>query len=70
VVNIHADPRLSVLQHFKENQFFSNTVLKKEYKYAPPASAADDKPDENGITDAMLDFAWGEHVKITVSSLA
>ncbi|KAG2023587.1 nucleosome assembly protein I [Coprinopsis cinerea AmutBmut pab1-1] len=22
--------------HFKENQFFSNTVLKKEYKYAPP----------------------------------
>ena len=28
----------------------------KDYKYTPPAAASDDKPDENGITLAMLDF--------------
>ncbi|KAH6917425.1 hypothetical protein BKA70DRAFT_334487 [Coprinopsis sp. MPI-PUGE-AT-0042] len=50
---------------FKENQYFSNTVLKKEFKYSPPASTEDDKADENGITDAMLHFDWSEHVKIS-----
>jgi len=44
--------------HFKENPYFTNRVLTKEYSYFPPPAAADDKPDENGITEAMVDFLW------------
>jgi len=29
-------------------------VLKKEFKYIPNADAAKEKPDENGISDAMV----------------
>jgi len=48
--------------HFKENPYFSDSVLKKEYKYLPAAAAAGDIPDENGITDTMCQFAWDENV--------
>ncbi|KAF8905439.1 hypothetical protein CPB84DRAFT_1844850 [Gymnopilus junonius] len=51
--------------HFKENQFFNDKVLKKEYKYVAPPSAKDDKPDENGITESMLDFSWDRDVEIS-----
>ncbi|KZP32258.1 hypothetical protein FIBSPDRAFT_916479 [Athelia psychrophila] len=44
--------------YFKENPYFSDAVLKKEFKFVPPPSAADDKPDENGITESMVDFSW------------
>jgi len=49
--------------YFKENPYFSNTVLKKEYKYIPPAPIDGDKPDENGITTQMLEFAWDLNVE-------
>ncbi|EMD41636.1 hypothetical protein CERSUDRAFT_110207 [Gelatoporia subvermispora B] len=49
--------------YFKENPYFSNTVLKKEYQYVPPNSAGDDKADEDGITESMLDFSWERDVK-------
>ncbi|KAJ7081980.1 hypothetical protein C8R43DRAFT_1052513 [Mycena crocata] len=51
--------------HFKENPFFTNTVLKKEYKYNAPANVAeaDNKPDENGITPTMIDFSWQRDVE-------
>ncbi|PPQ62783.1 hypothetical protein CVT24_000477 [Panaeolus cyanescens] len=49
--------------HFKENQFFSDRVLKKEYKYIPPPAADSDTPDENGITQSMLDFSWERDVE-------
>jgi template-activating factor I len=57
------------IQHFKENQFFSNRILKKEYKRIPTPSAESDKPDEHGITDSMLDFSWDRDVEMSVSSL-
>ncbi|TFL06497.1 hypothetical protein BDV98DRAFT_559516 [Pterulicium gracile] len=57
------EPRCFTLEfHFKENPYFTDSVLKKEYKYTPPTASADDKPDEDGITDAMLDFSWGRDV--------
>ncbi|KAK7058334.1 hypothetical protein VNI00_001965 [Paramarasmius palmivorus] len=49
--------------HFKENPHFTDSVLKKEYKYIPPPAAADEKPDEDGITPSMLDFSWERDVK-------
>ncbi|KIY43764.1 hypothetical protein FISHEDRAFT_67583 [Fistulina hepatica ATCC 64428] len=49
--------------HFKENPYFTDTVLKKQFKYVPPPAAADEKPDADGITDSMLDFDWSRDVK-------
>ncbi|KAJ7356994.1 hypothetical protein DFH08DRAFT_850715 [Mycena albidolilacea] len=49
--------------YFKENPFFKNSVLKKEYKYNAPPNAADDKPDADGITESMLDFSWERDVE-------
>ncbi|KAI0755773.1 hypothetical protein C8Q74DRAFT_1305325, partial [Fomes fomentarius] len=49
--------------HFKENPYFSNTVLKKEYKYVPPPVDTEDKPDADGITDTMLEFSWERDVE-------
>ncbi|KAI0080006.1 hypothetical protein K474DRAFT_1658243 [Panus rudis PR-1116 ss-1] len=49
--------------YFKENPYFTNTVLKKEYKYIPPPAAANDKPDEDGITQSMLEFSWERDVE-------
>lgn len=36
------------------------------YKYTAPASANDDKPDERGITQTMLDFDSAKDVEIQV----
>ena len=55
-------------QYFKENPYFSNTVLKKEYKYVPPPVESDDKPDADGITETMLEFSWERDVQPQVSS--
>jgi len=50
--------------YFKENPYFTNTVLKKEYKYSAPApNAENDKVDENGISNTMLDFSWERDVE-------
>ena len=53
-------------QHFKENNFFADKVLKKEYKRVPPPAAAGEEPDEDGITESMLDFSWERDVKPSV----
>lgn len=42
--------------------------MKKEFKYVPPPSAADEKPDADGITPSMLDFAWDRDVVPSVRS--
>ncbi|GJJ09503.1 hypothetical protein Clacol_003726 [Clathrus columnatus] len=47
--------------HFKPNPYFTDSVLKKEFKYLPP-SVPDNTPDENGITSAMMEFDWEQHV--------
>ncbi|KAF7310607.1 hypothetical protein HMN09_00603500 [Mycena chlorophos] len=59
------EPRCFTIEfHFKENPFFTNTVLKKEYKYlAPPPNAENDKQDENGVSETMLDFSWERDVQ-------
>ncbi len=32
----------------------------------PPPPVADDKPDENGITETMLDFSWERDIEPSV----
>ena len=44
-------------------------MLKKEYKYVPPPVESDEKPDEDGITDSMLEFSWDRDVEPTVRVL-
>lgn len=58
------EPRAYTIElHFKENPFFEDKVLKKEYKYlAPPDGSADGPKDADGITPAMLDFSWERDV--------
>ncbi|KAH9911431.1 uncharacterized protein BXZ73DRAFT_93386 [Epithele typhae] len=59
-----AESRCFTLEfHFKENPYFSNSVLKKEYKFMPPPVEADDKPDADGITETMLEFTWERDVE-------
>lgn len=41
-------------------------MLKKVYKYVQPAGAKDEKPDENGVTDAMFEFSWERDVEAQV----
>jgi template-activating factor I len=64
---VQRDPReprcFTVEFYFKENPHFSNTVLKKEYKWVPPPAVADEKPDADGLTKSMLDFSWERDVK-------
>lgn len=55
------------MQHFKENPFFSDAVLKKVYKFVPSNAAADEKPDADGLTPSMEDFSWERDVVIEVS---
>jgi len=59
-----AEPRaFTVEMHFKENPWFSDRVLKKEYKYLPPTEGpTPDKADADGITNAALDFDWERDV--------
>ena len=51
------------LQHFKENPFFSDPVLKKVYGYSPPTNVDGEKKDEYGITDAQAAFSWDSNVE-------
>lgn len=51
--------------HFRDNPHFSNKVLTKEFKYVPPPATADDKADENGVTEAMIDFSWERDTEIS-----
>jgi template-activating factor I len=54
---------------FKPNPYFSDSMLLKEYRYAPPPGATSNAPDEDGITEAMLDFAWERDVKQTAMKI-
>ncbi|KAF7789201.1 hypothetical protein EIP86_000140 [Pleurotus ostreatoroseus] len=64
IVREPAESRAFTLEfHFKENPYFSNAVLKKEYKFIPPPAAADEKPDADGVTQSMLEFSWERDVE-------
>ncbi|TFK76794.1 hypothetical protein BDN72DRAFT_806919 [Pluteus cervinus] len=65
------EPRCFTIElHFKENPYFTDKVLKKEYKYVPPESAGDEKPDADGITDSMLEFSWEQHTKASATKIS
>jgi len=49
--------------YFKENPFFSDPALKKEYRYSPPTNVDGEKKDEHGVTDAQAAFSWDLHVE-------
>jgi len=49
--------------YFRENPFFSDPVLKKEYKYDPPSDVDGEEKDEWGVTEAQATFAWDVNVK-------
>ncbi|KAF9535465.1 hypothetical protein CPB83DRAFT_841799 [Crepidotus variabilis] len=55
--------------HFKENPYFSDRVLKKEYSFIPSPASENETPDEHGITDSMLDFSWERDVKISANKI-
>ena len=49
-------------QYFKENPYFSDSVLKKEYRFQPSNASDDETPDADGVTPSMLDFSWERDV--------
>jgi template-activating factor I len=55
--------------YFKENPFFTDKVLRKEYKYVPPPGAEGEKADENGITESMLDFTWERDIQPSATQI-
>ncbi|KAI0308012.1 hypothetical protein B0F90DRAFT_1679425 [Multifurca ochricompacta] len=63
VVRDPREPKVFTLEfYFKENPYFSDSVLKKEYKFEPSNAAADENPDADGITPSMLEFSWERDV--------
>lgn len=56
--------------YFKENPYFTDSVLKKEFKYVPPPAAAEDKPNEDGITESMLDFSWDRDIVASTTKIS
>jgi len=49
--------------YFKENPFFSDPVLKKEYRYSPSTHIDGEKKDEYGVTNAQATFSWDVNVE-------
>lgn len=49
--------------YFKENPFFTNKVLTKEFKYLPTGDAEFEKPDADGVSEANLAFDFMLNVK-------
>jgi len=63
VVRDAHEPKVFTLEFtFKENPFFTDTVLKKEYKYVPAPASSNETPDADGITPSMLEFSWERDV--------
>ena len=51
------------MQYFRENPFFADPVLKKEYRYSPPTDIDGEEKDEWGVTDAQAAFSWDTNVE-------
>ncbi|KAI0274858.1 hypothetical protein BC834DRAFT_850042 [Gloeopeniophorella convolvens] len=63
VVRDVREPKVFTLEfYYKENPYFHDSVLKKEYKFEPSNAAADEQPDADGITPSMLEFSWERDV--------
>ncbi|KAF8604430.1 hypothetical protein BDV93DRAFT_440861 [Ceratobasidium sp. AG-I] len=54
----------TLIFQFSENPYFSDTVLKKQYKYTPPTGtpAPGSGVDVNGVSDAQEAFEWESHI--------
>ncbi|KAF9243912.1 hypothetical protein BU15DRAFT_86334 [Melanogaster broomeanus] len=64
------EPRCFTLEfYFKSNPYFTDSVLKKEYKYVPSSAAAEEEPDEDGLTPTMLDFSWARDVNPSATKI-
>ncbi|KAG8952772.1 hypothetical protein FRC04_003695 [Tulasnella sp. 424] len=62
VVRDHHESRAFTLEfHFNENPYFTDSVLKKEYRYIPPSGVSTDA-DADGVSPAALAFSWDEHI--------
>ncbi|KIJ45624.1 hypothetical protein M422DRAFT_227310, partial [Sphaerobolus stellatus SS14] len=62
IVRDKDEPRCFTIEfHFKENPFFSDSVLKKEYKYLAPQVEDGDKEVLDGVTNANLEFDFDQH---------
>ncbi|KAF8559292.1 hypothetical protein OG21DRAFT_1403492 [Imleria badia] len=71
VVRDSNEPRCFTIEfHFKSNPYFTDPILKKEYKYVPPPEAASEQPDEDGLTPSMLAFAWARDVKPSANKIS
>lgn len=58
------EPRAFTIEfHFSENPYFTDKVVKKVYKYVAPPAAKDEKPDEDGITQSMIEFDWERDIE-------
>ncbi|KAF8845289.1 hypothetical protein BDN67DRAFT_961589 [Paxillus ammoniavirescens] len=65
------EPRCFTIEfYFKSNPYFTDSVLKKEYKYVPSAAAANETPDEDGLTSSMLDFSWARDVQPSATKIS
>lgn len=53
-------------QHFETNPFFTNTVLRKEFKYVAPTDPEALKKDEHGVSEADLEFNFERDVDVIV----
>ena len=42
-------------------------MLRKEFRYVKPEVKSEETPDENGITDSMVEFDWERDVAPQVS---
>lgn len=63
VVRDAKEPKVFTLEfYFKENPYFSDSVLKKEYRFQPSNASDDETPDADGVTPSMLDFSWERDV--------
>jgi len=70
VVRDPREPKVFTLEfYFKENPYFSDSVLKKEYKFEPSNAAKDEEPDADGITPSMLDFSWERDVTAQATTI-
>ncbi|KZV70339.1 hypothetical protein PENSPDRAFT_734817 [Peniophora sp. CONT] len=68
VIRDKIEPKVFSLEFtFKENPYFSDRVLTKEYKYQPSADA---QPlDADGVGEHMLDFSWDTDVVVVPTKI-
>lgn len=58
------EPRAyTIVFTFSRNRFFTDRVLKKEYKFTESQARKNERPDKDGFKWTMLDFDWERDVE-------